>query len=73
MMPFFSVATALVIIYFLSGAFKYVKSGGNKEEVDGARQMITHAIWGFFILMFAFWILQFLLARLFGVTTFRIF
>lgn len=58
--PFFSLAASLVVIYFLLGAFKYLKSGGNKEEIEGARQMITHAIVGFIILMFAFLILQFI-------------
>ncbi len=42
--PFFSVATALVVIYFIVGAFKYLKSAGNKEEMQGARQIITHSI-----------------------------
>ncbi len=55
------------------GAFKYLRSGGEKEEVQGARQMITHSIIGFIILIFAFFILQFLLSTLFGVTGFRIF
>lgn len=66
--PTFGVATLLVVIYFLIGAFKYLISGGDKEAVEGARRMITHAIIGFAILMFAFLILQFLLARLFGIT-----
>lgn len=71
--PAFSIAAVLVIIYFLLGAFKYLKSGGDKEEVAGARQMITHAIVGFLILMFAFLILQFLLSSLFGITGFLLF
>lgn len=58
--PLFSVASFLVILYFLLGAFKFLKAGGNKEEVEGARQMITHAIVGFIILMFAFFILQYI-------------
>lgn len=58
--PIFSIATAIVVIYFLLGAFNYVKSGGNKEEVQKAREMITHSIIGFLILMFAFFIIQFL-------------
>lgn len=66
----FSIAAAAVVIYFLFGAFNYLKSGGDKEAVAGARQMITHAIIGFMILMFAFFILQFLLSRLFGVSGF---
>lgn len=71
--PIFSVAAVLVIIYFLFGAFKYLKAGGNKEEMEGARGMIQHAIAGFIILMFAFLILQFLLSSLFKVdSTFQI-
>lgn len=58
--PAFSLAAAGVVIYFLLGAFKYLRSGGNKEEVEGSRQMITHAIIGFIILMFAFLVLQFI-------------
>lgn len=70
--PVFSIATTLVVIYFLLGAFKYLKSGGNKEEVQGAREMITQAIVGFFILMFAFFVLQFLLSSLFQINIFPI-
>lgn len=72
-MPTFSLAAVIIVIYFLVGAYKYLTSGGNKEEVEGARQMITHAIIGFILLMFAFLILQFLMSRLFGTTFFSIF
>ena len=71
--PGFSLAAAAVVIYFLLGAFKYLKSGGDKEEVSAARAMITHAIIGFIILMFSFLILQFLLSALFGITGFQLF
>lgn len=71
--PFFSIAAVLVIIYFLIGAFKYLRSGGNKEEVEGARQIITHSMIGFIILIFTFFITQFLLSTLFGISAFRIF
>lgn len=71
--PAFSVAAAAVIIYFLMGALKFLMSGGNKEEVAAGRNMITHAIIGFIILIFAFLILQFLLSSLFGITGFRLF
>ena len=73
MVPFFSIATFLVMIYFLTGAFKYLRAGGNKEEVEGARQMITHAIIGFLLLMLAFLVLQFMLFSLFGITGLQIF
>lgn len=71
-MPIFSMATFLVILYFLLGAFKYLRAGGNKEEAAEARQMISHAIVGFMILMFAFLILQFVLDRLFNIEDFKI-
>ncbi len=58
--PTFSLATALVIIYFLIGAFKFLTSSGDKESLASARGMIIHAIIGFVILMFAFLILQFI-------------
>lgn len=58
--PVFSIATFLVILYFLLGAFDYLKSGGNKEEVQKAREKITQGIVGFIILMFAFFAIQFI-------------
>ena len=70
--PIFSIAAFLVILYFLLGAFKYLKAGGSKEEVEAARQMIVHAIVGFFLLMLAFLILQFILSSLFNITGFKI-
>lgn len=65
--PTFSIAAAAVILYFIFGAFKYLTSGGNKEELEGAKRMITHAIVGFIILIFSFFVLQFLLGNLFGI------
>lgn len=70
--PIFSIAAAAVVIYFLLGAFKFLSSGGDKEAAAGARQMITHAIIGFIILMFAFLMLQFILSSLFGKTDYKI-
>lgn len=69
----FALAAVAVIIYFLIGSFKFLTSGGDKEAVAGARGMITHAIIGFIILIFAFLIVQFLLANLFGLTGFQLF
>jgi len=68
----FSVATAVVVLYFLVGAFKYIQSRGNKEEVAAAQNIIIHAAIGFIILMFAFLILQFLLSSLFEIDKFKI-
>lgn len=71
--PFFSIATFLVILYFLLGAFKYMKAGGNKEDVEAGKQMIIHGIIGFMLLMLSFLILQFLLSSLFKGIIFNIF
>ncbi len=60
-MPFiFSIATTGVVIYFLIGAFRFVISAGNKESISKAQSMITHAVIGFFILIFIFLIFQFI-------------
>lgn len=58
--PAFSIATLAVVLYFLIGSVKYLMSGGDKEAVASARQMITHAIIGFILLMFVYFILQFI-------------
>lgn len=71
--PAFSLAGTAVIIYFLMGAFKYLHSAGNKEETASARNMITHAIIGFIILIFIFFIIPYLLSTLFGITGFQLF
>ena len=71
--PTFSIAIALVIIYFLVGAFKFLTSAGEKEAVAGEKEMITHAIIGFMILIFAFLILQFGLSSIFGIEGLQIF
>lgn len=65
-LPVFEVTAAVVVIYFLMGAFFYLKAGGNKEEIERARNMINHAILGFLILMLAFFALDFLLQS-FGI------
>ena len=70
--PFFSIAATLVVFYFLLGAFKYLKAGANKEDIEEARQMIQHAIIGFVLLMLSFFVLQFLLFILFGLMNFQI-
>ncbi len=66
-MPIFELTAAVVIIYFLIGAFLYLKAGGSKEEVQKAKNMITHAIIGFIVLIFAFFLIDYILGA-FGVT-----
>lgn len=69
--PGFAVAAAIVAFSLIAGGFKYLTSGGNKEEVEGARNLITHAIIGFILLIFMFLVLRFL-PDYFGLGGFRI-
>ncbi len=65
-LPAFGIAAVGVIFYFIFGAFKYISSGGDKEEVAKARGMITHSIIGFILLMALFLVIEFLFGKLFG-------
>lgn len=58
--PAFSIAGTAVVIYFIWGSAKIVFSQGDKNEVAAARQMITHAIIGFVLLIVMFIIFQYL-------------
>src|SRR5688572_17887506 len=64
--PVFSIAGILVTFYFLIGALKYIFSRGEKNELEGARNMMTHAIIGFIILVAIFFIMQYL-SEIFGI------
>ena len=58
--PAFSIAGVAVVIYFAIGALRYMMSGGDKQAVESARKMITHAIIGFILLIAMFLILEFI-------------
>lgn len=62
----FSIATTAVTFYFLIGAVRYLLSAGDKDAVQGARDMITHAIIGFILLILLFLIMQFV-PEFFGI------
>jgi hypothetical protein len=47
---FFIIAGLVAIIYLLLGALSWITSGGNKENVDKARDKITAALIGIIIL-----------------------
>lgn len=71
-LPLFALIAAIVVIYFVWGALKFILSGGNKEQVAEARGMITHAIVGFIVLIFVFIITQYLLSSLLNISGFQI-
>lgn len=64
--PAFTIATIAVFFYFVIGAFRWLMSGGDKNAIQGAQNMITHAIIGFVILMMIFVIVQFVF-QVFGI------
>lgn len=65
--PIFSIATFIVTWYFLWGAWDWLISEGDKQKVADARNKITQAIVGFLILILSFFLLQFVLHKLFDV------
>lgn len=69
--PSFTIASIAVLFYFIIGAFKYLTSGGDKNATQSARDMITHAIIGFILLIMWFLIIQFIPGAI-GLTGFKI-
>lgn len=59
-MPAFAIAGIAVVFYFVIGAFKFLTSAGDKNAVASGRDMITHAIIGFILLMMLFLLFQFI-------------
>jgi hypothetical protein len=58
--PGFSIAAVAVAIYLLIGAIKIMASAGDKEAVAGGRNMITHAIIGFVLLIVMFLVFRYI-------------
>ncbi len=56
----FSVAGVLLVGYLLFGAFRLITSGGNKEAIAGAREMIIHTIIGFIALIVLFFVIEYI-------------
>jgi len=48
---FFIIAGLAALLYLLLGALAWVTSGGNKENVDKARDKITAAVLGLIIIV----------------------
>lgn len=56
--PAFAIAGVAVVFYVILGAFKYITSAGNKDTTKSARDMITHGIIGFILLLLIFLIME---------------
>jgi len=60
------IAVVIAIIYLLYGGIKWITSGGDKAQVESARNHITAAIVGLIIVFLAIFIISIVLT-LFGV------
>ena len=54
----FPFAGLIMLLYFLSGGYKYLLSRGDPKALAEAKGAITTAIIGFIIVFAAFWIVQ---------------
>ena len=70
--PAFTIAGVAVVFYLIIGAVKFITAAGEKEAVQGARNMIVHAIIGIVLLLFMFLFLRWFPDAL-GLKNFRFF
>lgn len=68
----FSIASLMVVFYFIIGAFELVASQGDKAHIVSARAKIYHSVIGFILLIVLFLFMQFLPQQL-GLTNFKLF
>jgi hypothetical protein len=66
LIPAFSIAGVLLVLYILWGGFKWLTSGGSKEGIAAAQAMITHAVIGIALLVLLFILFEFI-PQAFGV------
>lgn len=68
----FSVASMMVVFYFIIAAFELITSQGDKAHIVSARSKIYHSLIGFVILIVLFFVMQYLLPAL-GVENLKVF
>ncbi len=61
-----SLGAVAVLIYFVWGSFEWITAGGDSAKTDKARQRITNAMLGLFILVSTFVIINFMSFLFFG-------
>lgn len=66
---FFGAGIAL-LIYLFWGAFDWVSSGGEKENLEKARNKLTHAITGIFMLVIALTLFAVITGNILGIVDF---
>lgn len=68
----FSIASIMVVFYFIIGSIELINSQGDKAHIVSARSKIYHAIIGFILLIAIFVIMQYLIPALLPNTSLRI-
>ena len=53
-------AAGVVVIFIIIGGYKYMTSGGDPKQLEGARKTITYAIIGMLIVFFSLFFLNIL-------------
>jgi hypothetical protein len=57
---------SLALLFFIFGGFNWITSAGNSSKVDSGRKMMTGAVIGIFITLFAWVAVNFILVSLAG-------
>jgi len=60
------IGSTIVILIILSG-YKFITSGGDAKQLEGARKALTYAILGMLLVLFSFFIINFI-GTITGVT-----
>lgn len=68
---FFSIVGLIILFYIIFASFKILTSGGNKEELQKAKQMLSHGVIGILILILSFAIVQYVF-EVIGLKGFKI-
>ena len=59
-------AAGVVVIFIIVGGYKYMTSGGDPKQLEGARKTITYAIIGMLIVFFSLFFLT-ILKKILGI------
>lgn len=65
-------AGAVAVFFIVWGGFKFIRSGGDPKQVEGARQSITYAIIGLVVVLLAYFFIYFI-SVITGVECIRVF
>lgn len=68
----FLLAGGMAVALIIYGGYKFINSGGDPKQVDGARKTITYAILGLLLILSAFGIINFI-STVTGVSCIKIF